>query len=151
MSNATEPNVPELDALLAWAEVEHAKSLQGLPSEWDQGHWATDYTATAAHLRPAAVPSCGTACCIAGKAVARIGGQFIIDPRRGYAFDAVFPDGRRVEIDEAAQEILGLTRHQAEALFYSGNSIEDVRRIIQDIQDGDPYPMYDEHPDADIR
>lgn len=56
-------NFGMLEMLELWAEKEWAKKQAGLPSEWDQDTWMTkrgeEVTGTA----------CGTACCIAGKAI----------------------------------------------------------------------------------
>ncbi len=136
------PNHAELDALLAWAEGEHDKEVQGLPSEWDQGTWAASRT----NLQPSAQsPSCGTACCIAGKAVARQGGVFLLEQpfagaTRLRADYAEMPNGRRVMIETEAEEILGLTRVQADALFDADNTIASIRRIVQEIKDGVEEP-----------
>lgn len=56
-------NFALLDMLELWAEREWAKKEAGLPSEWDQSKWLTvagaERTGTA----------CGTAACLAGKAI----------------------------------------------------------------------------------
>lgn len=52
-----------LEMLELWAEREWEKKEKGLPSEWDQGVWVT---ARGAELTGTA---CGTACCLAGKAI----------------------------------------------------------------------------------
>ncbi len=126
------PFVPTLDGLLAWAEAEHAKKLAGQPSEWDQGHWAIS--------RPNGTPiaaSCATACCLAGKTVAALGGRFLLeeDYGRGYqiATDAELPTGKRVNVEDFA-------RVQADALFEADNDIASIRRIVQEIKDGVEEP-----------
>lgn len=132
----------ELDALLFWATEEAAKQAEGKPSEWDQKHWAAvDWVAKMVGVT---VPvDCGTACCFAGKAVARAGGKFLISPSSGVAFHAEL-NGRRVNVSDTAREILGITEDQADALFHSGNKLEDLERIVQAIKEGDPRPDYDE-------
>lgn len=133
----TTPNIAELDALLNWAEAEHAKKLRGEPSEWDQIHWAVNPIQYARYWDQQPPPvDCGTACCLAGKAVARQGGVFKIG-RDGVAAYADMPDGKTVAIDDYAQQILGLSEHQADTLFEGYNTIEDVRKYIQEIKDGD--------------
>ncbi len=133
------PFTPTLEGLLAWAEEEHAKKLAGLPSEWDQGHWAIQ--------RPDGTPiaaSCATACCIAGKTVAALGGRFLLEETGGsylIATDAELPTGKRVNVKDYAAERLGLPRVQAERLFDADNTIHDVRRIIGALLDD---------PDADV-
>ena len=122
------PFTPTLDGLLAWAEAEHEKQLKGLPSEWDQGHWAIS--------RPDGTPiaaSCATACCLAGKVVASQGGRFLLESDYGdyqIATTAELPSGRVVDVEDFARDHLGLTYEQAAALFDGDNTITDVRRII---------------------
>lgn len=141
------PNIAELDALLAWAEAEHEKQQKGLPSEWDQGSWA----------KVAPQVACGSACCIAGKAVARAGGVFLlpVGPRPGRTTTdfAEMPNGREVYISDEAEDLLGLNSDQADALFEQDNTIEDVRRIIAEIKEGETSPLsgieYREQDDED--
>ncbi len=133
----TSPNVAELDALLAWAEGEHEKQAAGLPSEWEQSFWAVNYDTLG---KPAPSPDCGTACCLAGKTVARAGGVFLIRPEVGSTWEAEMPGGKSVAIEDEARTLLGLNDEQAEALFFEDNEIEDVRRIIAAIKAGDEDP-----------
>ena len=137
----TSPDHEALDRLLAWAEAEYEKQQQGKPSEWDQGHWAISL--------PNGTPidaSCATACCMAGRTVAWDGGRFLLeeDPFVGNgrmtAGSAQMPDGRMVEVDEYARRRLGLSSGQAAALFDGDNKIADVRRVIQQIKDGEAWP-----------
>lgn len=134
-------NTTELDALLAWAEQEHAKSLLGVPSEWDQSTWA----------RKEKNVDCGTACCLAGKAVARAGGLFIFDSNinTDISYKAVVPykDGE-VMVEDEAMALLDITERQAEALFWSGNTIFDLREIVEAIHNGDLYPDYRGNEDS---
>ncbi len=130
------PFVPTLDGLLAWAEAEHEKQLKGLPSEWDQGHWAIS--------RPDGTPiaaSCATACCLAGKTVAADGGKFLLNTPSygefGVATTAEMPTGEIVDVESYATERLGLTAAQSDKLFDADNDIQDVRDIIAAIQSGD--------------
>lgn len=134
------PFTPTLEGLLAWAEEEHAKKLAGQPSEWDQGHWAIH--------RPDGTPiaaSCATACCIAGKTVAALGGRFLLEEDYGLGYqiatDAELPTGERVDVEDYARVQLGLDYEQADALFDGDNTITDVRRIIGALLDD---------PDADV-
>ncbi len=126
-----DPNIAELDALLAWAETENDKQEKGLPSEWDQGTWASRVS----YL------SCGSACCIAGKAVARQGGVFKFTEGVSYAYMAVMPTSPEPQpIEDTARRILGITQSQADALFNSNNDIDDVRTCIAQIKDGVIWP-----------
>ncbi len=147
-ADAVLPFTPTLDGLLAWAEAEHEKQLQGLPSEWDQGHWAIS--------RPDGTPiaaSCATACCLAGKTVAADGGKFLLKTPSygefGIATDAELPTGEIVDVENYATERLGLTYEQAQRLFDVDNDIQDVRDIIAAIQSGDTE-FFDNDEDDDI-
>ena len=152
------PIVPTLDDLLAWAEAEQLKKDKGQPSEWDQGHWAINVPAYNAYwgVRKA-VPAvnCGTACCLAGKTVAFMGGKFLIEADSdGTAVEAEMPDGTTVFVEGFAEQVLGLTTAQADALFDGDNTIENVRFVIEQIKDGVEYPdrfpneSYDDEDDA---
>lgn len=103
-------NIPLLRKAVEWAEAEAAK---GEMSAWDQ----TTFVETRA--------LCGTAYCIAGYI-----GQ-MLDP----AFVASAWSGEDLVSDVAA-EALGIapsTGITPGHLFYSGNTIEDVRRIAEDL------------------
>lgn len=133
---------PTLDNLLEWAEAEHAKQLAGKPSEWDQGHWAVDvarYNAWMGTNIPVPV-DCGTACCLAGKTVAWMGGKFLVNDEDGAASYAKMPSGEIVMVEALAEQTLGLTSAQADALFDGDNKIENVRYVVQQIKDGIEYP-----------
>ncbi len=150
------PFTPTLEGLLAWAEAEHAKKLAGQPSEWDQGHWAIQ--------RPDGTPiaaSCATACCIAGKTVAALGGRFLLEETGDtdqIATEAELPSGDVVDVEDFARVQLGLDYAQADALFDGDNPIHDVRRIIgallddpdADVLGAQDYQVYDEDEDFDI-
>lgn len=105
-----EVNIPLLRKAVEWAEAEAAKPLP--ESQWYQGAFRQE-------------KACGTAYCIAGY-VAQMQ-----DPR--YAKD-VWAGGKFV--GETAAEALGIKSSMGTEpghLFYSGNTIEDVRRIAEDI------------------
>jgi hypothetical protein len=146
LTNVAALATPEerLDYILAWAEAEHAKKLAGERSEWDQGFWAVAKTDKTGPM--GLEPDCGSACCLAGKAVAIVGGLFLMEEapygptNRVRADYAEMPDGRRVEIEIEARKILGLTWDQGAALFEGDNDIAAVRRIIGEIKAGELYP-----------
>lgn len=113
-----EPNIPLLRKVVEWAEAEAAKPLLG--REWNQGNWAVK------------LPSCGTAFCIAGKAVF----ESIPDAElRPGTFIPVhldlYVDGVLVSWEEKGMEVLGLTEREADALFSGGNDIETVRHYAE--------------------
>jgi hypothetical protein len=115
MNDSTElprPNIPLLRKAVEWAEAEAAKT-DGT-CLWDQREWVT-YTA------------CGTAYCIAGFAVTAEYGQ--VGYNRGYAVI----DGASLDFGLLGTETLGLTDVEAADLFDGCNSIEDVRRVAEQI------------------
>ena len=126
----SEVNIPLLRKVVAWEEAEAAKPeelcqwlqaryITGQPGEtiwyhgdayvagdsvvWDSTMWGRS-------------AECGTCFCIAGKA----------------AFDATGNMDYLAAHDIAKRE-LGLTETQADVLFHANNTIEDVRRIAEEI------------------
>lgn len=136
MSNLPVINEDALDLLYLWARKEQAKQDAGLPSEWDQGVWVN-------------TTSCGTACCIAGKAVAVAGGAYEFERTDDEDYIetngtdlvmtgfAIMPNGRSTYIDEGAREFLGLNIEESRMLFEGDNSLEDIREVIRDIKAGE--------------
>lgn len=139
----SEVNIPLLRKCVEWAEAEAAKP--DVECRWEQreyvtvpyirahniasrrmgdvpwvygNEWCERRDALASELEP----ECGTCYCIAGY----VGQQ--LDER--YARSATV-DNRHV--DSFARGALGLNSSQAEQLFDSDNSIEDVRRIAEEI------------------
>lgn len=104
------PDIPRLHRLVDWAAAEDAKGLYG---EWDQ-----------------TVYICNSTCCVAGKTVLEEGGT--------YASMGLVtrPGGARVFVDTWASQILGLNSSEAGALFHGSNTVDDLRRIVADIESG---------------
>jgi hypothetical protein len=102
--SASEVNIPLLRKAVEWAEAEAAKPEGGL---WDQSWYITDDNA------------CGTSYCIAGWVNVQNGAE-------GYD---------QITDTSAAAESLGIPVWRGEDghLFDGGNSIEDVRRIAEEI------------------
>lgn len=124
----TEVNIPLLRKAVEWAEAEAAKPpelcewFQGAyiyPSLADHAQFAWDgkpYGTGVNNTMIGRAQECGTCFCVAGKV----------------AYDAlVNRDGRRAP--GIAADVLGLSDEQADTLFYSDNSIADVRRIAESI------------------
>lgn len=121
----TEVNIPLLRKVVEWAEVEAAKPLE--LSAWYQKNWAvpvTDfpfYDEKLGYYHKA--PECGACFCIAGY-TGQVAGITI-------SKSGAFVDGQHVS--DFARTALGLTGDQAETLFDAENTIEDVRRIAEEI------------------
>ncbi|HRD59345.1 hypothetical protein [uncultured Nocardioides sp.] len=122
-------NIPLLRKAVEWAEVEAAKPNNG---SWEQGAW---FVATSVTDPNVVIPEhwdessiamrregygkpaeCGTCYCIAGYTTAMVDGRV----------DAA-------TVEERAAHLLGLSPYAAADLFCASNSIEDVRRIAEDI------------------
>lgn len=117
-----------IDELVAWAETEFMKESG---SAWKQDAWVTPN-----------VPECGTAYCLAGKAVSDAGYPMLLETLPGdgmlrYTYDPDAKDGRGRTIEEVAIELLGLTETQAEVLFFANNSIEDLKMCAKAIANGE--------------
>ena len=115
-------NAGKLLVLKKWARGEWDKKEAGLLSEWRQAFW---FTKTA----------CGTACCLAGKQMILEGFEPVFYFSELGSF-AMSPEGEVVAVEDAAQEMLGLTDNEADELFYGGNTLKDVEEIIDRLIDG---------------
>jgi nucleotide-binding universal stress UspA family protein len=104
MTDLPAPNIPLLRKAVEWAEAEAAKT-DGT-SLWDQTIWAGD-------------TGCGTAYCVAGWTVYEAAGRQ--DVRVG------------PQVESEAQALVGLTDDESSDLFHPDNSIEDIRRIAEQI------------------
>lgn len=116
------PDMGRIDALVAWAEAEEHKAQAGERSEWHQGQWAT-WSAC-----------CGTACCIAGKTVLEDGGKFVSEDEGDVVTGAAeIPGGHLVTISTYAQQVLGLSRRDAQRLFAPSNDLETLKAYAKDL------------------
>lgn len=121
MENLPTLNLPLLRKAVDWAEAETAKT-EGF-REWNQVAWMMN-------------AECGTTYCIAGYVVVQsplFEVTTVKDGQSGWAELRRTDTGRRVPWSTAAAELLGLTRGEADDLFEADNSIEDVRRIAEEI------------------
>lgn len=114
-------NIPLLRKAVEWAEVEAAKPPE--LREWKQGDWRVT-PARAGEYLP--VPACGTTYCIAGYVCAVMGDKWLNDTSSGWLAD-------HRSVPGAAASHLGLSQEVADELFRGRNTIEDVRRIAEDI------------------
>ena len=113
------PNTAELVAIYQYIKAHR--------EEWDQSFWAQK-------------TACGTAYCFAGFAIARAGAEPDWDrsyyvPRTDFC---TLSNGETRLIDGYAQDLLGLDSKQADDLFYAGNSLDDIREMIEAITGVDP-------------
>jgi hypothetical protein len=121
MENLPTLNLPLLREVIDWAEAEAAKT-EGF-REWNQDAWMMN-------------TECGTTYCIAGYVVAQsplFEPTTVKDRQSSWAELRRTDTGQRVPWSTAAAELLGLTRDDADDLFEADNSIEDVRRIAEEI------------------
>ncbi|GAA2092512.1 hypothetical protein [Actinomadura alba] len=127
---ALTPNVPLLKATFAHV-------LKNMTA-WNQAHWSNE---------------CGTAHCFAGWAIVLHGTPFLPLPKDRVSQLFVVPppneplDGmvaplvlgkRVVAAPVYAQHILRLTNRQADDLFFALNTIDDLRRGVQELCVGVP-------------
>lgn len=78
---------------------------------------------------------CGTTGCVAGNVVVL---SLPAKAKYDYTTDMItFPDGREQDVLEYAQDKLDLTYEEANWLFEAGRSLEEVKRALQAIIDGD--------------
>ncbi len=115
-----EPDRERLLDLLYWAREQDARRRAGLRSEWDQTDWIK-------------VTSCGTACCIAGRAVLLEGWKPVDG---GSSWNVVNEHGDFREVDDVARDLLGIDHNDSYSLFLADNTLEDVEEIILGILDG---------------
>lgn len=120
--NDTQVNIPLLRKAVEWAEAEAAKP-EG-EGQWMQDWWMTT-PAEMSSIFSLPETSCGTAYCIAGWTCTANGEEFIA------ANTGQLTSGMHVA--DRAQELLGLSMYQSNRLFRANNTIEDVRRIAEEI------------------
>jgi hypothetical protein len=121
MHDIVTPNVGRLWGTLAYIEANS--------DQWDQG----DYR-------------CKSGMCMAGWACERYGGRWIFpEPLSQGRDDWLVPepednsviyvmgDVRYVIAHDRAGRLLGLTEDQADDLFHPKNTLDDLRRIVEDI------------------
>lgn len=133
----TEVNVPLLRKAVEWAETEASKPEGG---RWMQGTWMfqVDEFLNDMHNSFATVedrlawlesehidPTCGTAYCIAGYVAQLMNPEY----RERHVI------GGRHLADFATDE-LGISDDEADRLFAASNTIEDIRRVAEEIAGG---------------
>lgn len=118
-------DIPLLREAVEWAEAEAAKPPE--LCEWEQSAWVTTFdpdeearwgawgTSTTREKMDRA-PACGTCYCIAGYVAVQVGGP-----------------GADFRGSASVTGALGITLEDGGRLFRADNSIEDVRRIAEEI------------------
>lgn len=81
------------------------------------------------------VVDCGTTACIAGWAVQLHGYKFLLHDGDQYAIECIARNGRVMNIEYKAQELLGLTDDEANSLFINTSKDDAVDRL-NDLIDG---------------
>lgn len=121
-------NVELINKLEDWVVEQDELRQAGKPSEWDQNTWARK-------------TECGTACCIAGKAVQLTGHELLFMP----AYPVSRPDGTEYiawdvkeggMISEVARRELELTEREAVVLFDEDNDLESLQGYFEDLRRG---------------
>jgi hypothetical protein len=88
--------------------------IEAHPEEWEQSEWI-----------------CETGMCYAGHA-AHIAGADLAEP--SFAAKAWGPDGDGIHISDYAQTVLGLGDGEATRMFFSENSLADLRGMVDDLE-----------------
>lgn len=121
----TAPAERAINVPLLRKTLEH---IEAHPREWNQKTWR-----------------CETGFCFAGWAVELTGGRWVTYGNGLYPYvlaedddppEHVDYDGE-VECAYRAERILGLTGQEAQYLFHSENTLDDLRRIVADLCGGE--------------
>lgn len=102
------PNLDLLDAVVAHIEAH--------PEQHNQGEWI-----------------CGTAACVAGRTVLMSGWKPVYFNLPALDTVSVEKDGQERGVRGLAQELLGLDRDTANELFWATNTVDDIRRIRDEL------------------
>jgi len=114
ISASEDPDIAEMRAVLQYI-CKHRR-------RWIQQPWATRSRRF-----------CGTAYCFAGHVVLRHGAKIIWN-EHGSAEYCKFRYDKPMTIRSAARQILRLSHAQANRLFSGRNSLDDLERIINEIE-----------------
>ena len=105
------PNFPLLYKTLEYIESH--------PEEWEQGVWSMK-------------TECGTKFCFAGWAVMLSQPQAMLMPTNvNYPMDVRLENGEYRTIPDLAREELGLANFESDVLFGGGNSLAQLREIVE--------------------
>lgn len=94
---------------------------------WDQRAWI----GVAQFPEDDELIECGTTLCFAGFTALIAGAEFAAGPvGHNYSGDVILDDGTQVTIERYAQSELGLTKEQADRLFYGENNLDSIRTVV---------------------
>ena len=112
------------------------------PQEWRQSSWYAILTPDGTLLTDDDMVDepCGTAFCFAGHAAMMTG--FPKPPSHNGDIWTGVIDGREYFVDSWAERVLDLTDDQADILFQSGNTLDDLETIVNAIKEN-PEIDYD--------
>ncbi|MGH3498425.1 MAG: hypothetical protein ACRDP1_13270 [Nocardioidaceae bacterium] len=127
MTTTPTPDLPLLRKALEWAEAEAAKPEQ--EREWNQNYWRLNPETAAEAELPA--PACGTTYCLFGWVCYLAGEEWVSSASGGHLADGVHLDG--VDVFTRAADLLGLDSATAGRLSHFANTIDDLRRIGEEI------------------
>lgn len=123
-----------LDKTLHAIETAEAFKAEGLTQDygWNQASWGRHYTENMV-----VAVGCHTSFCFAGWAC-HLAGEALVPRRTGrvVADMAVLDHGMTYSIADRAAELLGLNAVQAGDLFDAGNTLTDLREIVEDLHEG---------------
>lgn len=114
---------PQINVPLLRKTLEH---ITAHPEEWDQAVW----------MRQSGRTECGTAGCVAGWAVTFAGHTLDFESAVIFWGEAQYLDDGR-EIEQAAQDELGLTDDQADRLFAEHNALTDLWEMANEYTGGE--------------
>lgn len=93
------------------------------PQRWDQATWR----------RPTG-NECGTAMCFAGWVADLSGAEWYSNTAGSVEFSKVDVGGEPVWVDEYATAVLGIKPWEAQHLYESSNTLDDIREIVEDLK-----------------
>lgn len=94
------------------------------PERWAQSVWYRLPTAAQVDAEPGVDWTCGTSACLAGWTALRAGFVPVDDAANVLVRDPT--TGLELLVEDAAADLLGLSRYQAEVLFAAGNNLRDL-------------------------
>lgn len=106
--------------------------IENNPQTWQQDVWFINRDGTEENfsIEVEEINSCGSAFCFAGHAALK--GGFTRPPANNYDswFSRNEETGRVTYVDEFARDWLGVTNDQADILFSSSNTMDDLRECV---------------------
>lgn len=115
-------NIPKLEAVM--------DQILTNPKQHDQSAWAQ---------RSKRKPDCGTSYCFAGWAVTMAGYDMVWEEYHfsDLAFYCKLPGATDwVYIEQVAQDVLGLTKVEADRLFSESNTVEMLEQMVKNLANG---------------